>query len=87
LSRVVGGSRRSQCQPGTFVFICFICYGKYFTSELNKIDKKYDVDIPKQIHSSVSSIGGCKLLSRVVGGTCTPQLATKRRKEAHYRHM
>ena len=27
-----------------------ICYGKYFTSELNKINKKCDYDITKQIH-------------------------------------
>jgi len=50
LSRVVGGTRLSQRQPGTFIFIDFTCNTKYFTSEFNKIDKNNcDYDITKQI--------------------------------------
>ena len=64
-----------------------ICYAKYFTSALNTINKKLWFWHNKTNTCSVSSIGGCTLLSRVVGGTRTPKLATKPWKEAHYRHL
>ena len=54
-----------------------ICYGKNFTSKLNKINKIRLLHNKANRTCSVPSIGGCTLLSRVVGGTRTPQLVSK----------
>jgi len=65
---------------GSQVRLCsypVICYGKNFTSKLNKINKIRLLHNKANSTCSVPSIGGCTLLSRVVGGTRTPQLVSK----------